>query len=245
METRNNINKMIFKLWNNHLDFKRIPSKWETIVIPHSVSSGMPDTELFVFEYLEAWRVISVHKKYFEEIKNFIDLEWYSFDSLRNKFESLTWKKSKLLWPVISLYLFSDNKLLTESINVEKLNTENKRVYEDFMNSCVDWEVEEVDMDFDDPTHRFFALYNDWKVVSLWNYSIDDPTKIAHIWIITPKRYQGNGYGKELVNTMVHDIFKNWLIPQYRADDFNVLSMKIAHSLWFEDVLKTYSFIVV
>lgn len=246
-----NLTNTIITFWDNYLDFKQIPEKWKTVVIPHNMgditrditSSGLPENEFFVFEHLSAGRIISVHDKYVGRVTDLIDREWYNFDGLKNAFQFLVQKNTKILWPVASLYLFSTEKLLPLDSRVEQIWNKDKKMYDHFMKSCVDGEIKEVNMDFEDLTHRFFILHQDWNIVSLCNYSIDEKTKIAHIWIITPKKYQWNGYGKALVNTVVQDILKNNFVPQYRADTTNIASCKIAESLGFTPVLESYSFV--
>lgn len=242
MKNENKLNKTIFNFWNNYLDFGKIPDKWKTIVISHNIASEISENEFLIFEYLSEWRVISVNNKYFQKIKSLINYKWYDFNILRKEFENLTQKKSNIFWPVISLYLYSTEKLLPINYQVKKIEIKDKKIYDDFFKSCLDSEKKEVDMDLEDLTHRFFVLYNEKKVVSMGNYSIDEKTNIAHIWIITPKKYQWRGYGKQLVNTIIHDILSNNLIPQYRAKNTNIASLKIAKSLWFEPVLETFTF---
>lgn len=242
MTITTNLDTTITKFWDNYLDFKIVPNKWENLIIPHSKVSELPDTEFFILEFRKAWRIISVHEKYFEQVVGFINSYWYSFEKLRKEFENLTGKNSKIAWPIVSAYLFSDEKLLPVSKEVVKLELEDRGIFDDFMTNCLDWEEKEVDMNFEDSTHRFFVLYKDWVVVSLCNYSVNKETKIAHIGIITLKKYQWNGYAKTLVNTVVHDILDNWFYPQYRADKVGSVSINIALLLWFEIYLESFSF---
>lgn len=242
MINKNNLNTIIIWFWNNFLDFKTVPNKWENLIISHSKASELPETELYVLEFKEAWRIISIHEKYYKQIEEFINWHWYSFDGLRKEFEKLTGKTSKIAWPILSAYLFSDEKLLPVSKDVIELKSEDIQKFNDFMNNCPDCDKKEVDMNFEDPTHRFFILNVNWEAVSLCNYSIDEETRIAHIGIITLKKYQWKGYAKTLVNSVVHNILDNWLYSQYRADKFGSVSIKIALSLWFEIFLESYSF---
>ena len=98
-------------------------------------------------------------------------------------------------------------------------------------------------MVFDDPNHTFFVLHQNEEVVSLCNYSTDEETKIAHIGIITPKQFCGNGYATILVNSVVQNILESDLVPQYRAEWSNNASLGIAKSLGFTPVIESFSFV--
>lgn len=242
-----NLANVIITFWDNYLNFKQLPNVWETVVIPHNtndIENIMPETECYVFEYWSAGRLISVGGKYQTGLQNFFKEEWYSFDGLKTYFESVIQKNTRIFWPVCSLYLFSTEKLLPKDSRVCPIWNKDRKIYDDFIESCMDSEMKEVNMEFKDPNHRFFILTQNGFTVSLGNYSIEKQTWIAHIGIVTPKKYQWNGYGKALVNTIVHDILDNNLTPQYRADTTNLASMNIAESLGFTKVLESYSFVV-
>lgn len=239
MKNQQQLDKIIFTFWNNYLNFKQIPDKWEIIIIPHHIRFEIPQDECIIFEYFGHWKIISVHEKYVEDIKTFIASNGYGFEELKNYFKNILQKDIVIFWPITSLYLYSMEKLLPIHWQIKKIKLKDKDIYNNFMESCTHHEEKEVNMDIEDSSHHFFVLYNDWNVVSMGNYSIDKETDIAHIWIITPKKYQRNGYGKHLVNGMIHDILNNNLIPQYRVKNTNKASIRIAKQFWFTSILES------
>lgn len=245
------INKDVIKFWNNYLNFKELPVKWITKVISHNTGdesqnippSYLPEDEFFIFEHKDFWRIISVHEKHQRAVLNLINNEWYNKEKITKLFSELITYEIKIKWPVFSYYLFDDKKLIPKNDNIKELNNEDRKIYEDFILTFVDDEIKEVDMQFWDPTHKFFVLYNEKEIVSICNYSYDEQRIIGHIWIITPKKFQGKGYGKKLVNSVIHNIIQDNLIPQYRVDFDNVASNRIADSLWFEKIISSFSII--
>ncbi len=225
----------------DYLGFTEIPGEWLIKIIGHKDGSRIPENDFLVYEFEDEWTLITVGDKYREQIENFINEHWYSVESLKKQYESLVGKESRVHWPVVSFYLFTTDKLLNKAPNVRQLHSHDMQLFLDFVNSCIDGEMEEVDMNFDDSTHKFFALEIEWKICSLGNYSIHEQTWIAHIWVVTPVKYAWNWYGKMLVNSIVDDILENNLIPQYRAKTKNVASLKIAESLGFKRVLESYT----
>lgn len=235
------ITDAIINFWRNYLGFTQIPSTWEIGIIIHKSGSEIPDDDLIVFNYLSKGQIVSVAQQYFDEIEYYIQENWVAIEDLQKKFELTTQKKTQVYGPVISFYLFSTDKLLPINSSIEKLEITDKKIFDDFIGSCVDGEMQEVDMDFMSPHHHFFILRHEWEVVSLGNYSLDETgkTPIAHIWIVTPKRHAWKGFGKELVSAMTHNILNKELVPQYRAKSSNAASLKIAESLWFTPVIES------
>ncbi len=238
-----NLFGVVLAFWDEYLNFKDIPNKWEVVIITHNPTSWIPENEFFITEFPDSWIVISVHDNYVQEIRALIGEKWYDFEILKSRFEQLTRWEAKILGPVVTMSIKGFDKLLPMSPNAIRLEPEDEKKFHDFMESCTDSEAKEVNMEFGNPTHFFYALYQEWIIVSLANYSVDDKNRIGHIWIITPFRFSWKGYGKQLVNTVIRQIIDSWLAPQYRASSTNIASLKIAESLWFERVLESFSFI--
>lgn len=251
LRSKNEINESIIDFWNNYLNFWELPSKWITKVISHNTGdesqnippSYLPENEFFIFEHRDKWRVISVHEKYTKIIADIINSDWYNIGKLTETYEKLTHNKPIIKWPVFSYYLYSTENLLPRNENVKKLEIGDVALYNEFIKSCINEEIKEVDMQFEDPAHNFYVLYQNWDKVSVCNYSTDEKNIIWHIWIITPRRFQWNWYAKILVNTVILEILENNLIPQYRAGSDNPASIKIAESLWFKKVIESFSII--
>jgi len=112
------------------------------------------------------------------------------------------------------------------------------------MLSCSEHNKNQIDIDFKDPLHKLFWFFQENTLVSIWNYSIDIKSSIAHIGILTLEQFQWKGCGKELVNWIILDILDNKLIPQYRVKKTNIPSNKIALSLWFTPVLETTTLVI-
>lgn len=243
MLSKNEINNRIFNYWNNFLFFKQKPKIWDNIVIRHNLDSWLWIDEIYILSFFNWWNVISVWNNYFDYIFEYINTNWYNLELLKNEFKKLTSRGIKVKWPVISFYLFYDKYIMNESLNIKAITEKDKMEYYKFLSSCDKIDLEKVDINLFDITHRLFWFFEKEKLVSLWNYSIDEETKIAHIWIITLKCHQWKWFWKVLVNWIVKDILANWFIPQYRVLKNNLSSLKIARSLWFEEILETLSII--
>lgn len=239
----NTFKKTIIDFWDEYLDFKIIPKEWENRVALHNHTSGISEDEFFITEFPSAGRHISVSEKYADKVRNFISEEKYDFNGLKKEAEMLMGGKIKQLWPVTTMALWTTEKIKAINSDIAKLGLNDKKIFEDFMDICTEDDKNEVNMEFDNPTHTFFVLRKNWTVVSLWNYSVDDKSRIGHLWILTPKKHSWNWYWKTLVNAMVIDILQRDLAPQYRAQSTNIASIKIAVSLWFETVLESFSFV--
>ena len=240
------INKVIFNFWNNFLNFKEIPNKWTNLVIKHDLKSKLTNDEIYIISFYDKWNILSVPELYFSRISKYLQNNTYNISKLLKEFKLIKNEKIKKVWPVISYYLYWTEKLFSKSINVRKLKWNiDKNIFEKYIESCSKEEVDNIDMDFNDLTHEFFWLFINNTMVSVWNYSIDKITKIAHIWIITNFLYTKKWYWKVLVNTMVINILEEQLIPQYRVDKDNIASIKIAKSLWFIWILEGISLITI
>ena len=237
----NKLSPKILGFWDNFLGFWELPENWETKLILHKKGSQIDEDEIFILEVNWSWRIISVSTKYEDMVRKMLESD-FDERKLKKIYEKATNWKMTILWPIITSYL--DNEQEKEDVIDWRIQIlEDKKLFDDFVKWCKDNEMKEVNMEFWNPSHKFFAFNVDWDIVSLGNYSMDDKKTIGHIWIVTPKRFSWKWYWKILVKAMVKDIIDNWLIPQYRTSKDNIASQKIALSLWFKKIMESYSLV--
>lgn len=204
----------------------------------HDSRSGYWDDNISYIDYIDDWSIISMPKKYYDEYI----LKWeISLDQIVSDFIQL-WVA--IYWPIFSYYLFDSRFLWSLSSTVSLASQEEYWCVDVFLSKCNSSDIDLIDMKTEDPTHCFF-LYKVWsEIVWVSNYSLDESTKIAHIWIIVDSKYRKRGIGKKLLNDTVIHILDCWYIPQYRVKNNNIWSIKIAESLWFKHYLSTATLMI-
>lgn len=208
---------------------------------PKFVNTKKINEEIQIVNFKNWWTIINVSDGLFTEVSEIVQRFWID--------EERIWEllKSKYKWRFVShhktqLYLFSDDRLLPIDPNIRKLERSEKKLFDDFRSKCSNEDNYNVYMDFEENFHHFYGYFIEDEIVALWDFcKIYDEDKIALPSIITREDCRWKWYGKAVVNTITHEIVKLWLVARYPVDPKNIGSLAIAKSLWYEEIINSYS----
>lgn len=229
------------KFWCNFLWCQINDLEWNKSIIVERNKIESTDSEIHIWKWMEWWTIISCPKWIYKKISwlNLNDLEKIEINNLISE---KVQKKMEVFWPVISSYILVDPKKLYVSNFVRKLSFNDVEFYNKFIEDCSPDDLKMVCFDFESKNQVFFWFFEWGRLVSVWNYENEIGIDlIAHIWIVTLKSEQGKWFARLVVGSVITDIFSKWLIPQWRAYEYNLVSLKMAKEFGFINLYSSYS----
>lgn len=217
--------------------------KQQTMSVRQSAQMDGMGNIIFLLSYKNGALVASVWEKFYQDFveraRNTGDLYGKNYEELKILMEKAYQKEGVLDSPVDTYYLLSTQKLRVRNAQSRWLLPSDESKYNHFV-AQVDLGEKGVNIEFHNPLHRNYGLFEGEKLVALWNYELSHADLMANIGIITLPEARGKWYATELVSALTHDILAEGYVPQYRARHDNPASWNIAASLWFEKIIETY-----
>lgn len=192
--------------------------------------------EVMFFENEFGW--LLVPKDIYDEIIN----KFQSYRSLPQAHEIENILKIKFNSPDNIFYLhheIAENDTASSNFETRLLVKEDKNLFEQFES-----ETSEVDLDnaYVELDHTIVVgSFQNGKLVGVASaYEWQEESIQYDIGVVTNSKYQGKGIGYDLVKTLSNEILRRGYIPQYRCQQDNTASLKLAEKLGFELLGKLY-----
>lgn len=186
--------------------------------------------EVMFFENEFGWLLVP------EDIHDEILTELKSYSSLPKVHEIEKILKIKFNSPDNIFYLHREIiNIPRSSIKLETriLSKEDQRLFEQFES-----ETSKVDLDnaYVELDHTIVVgSFQNGKLVGVASaYEWQEKSIQYDIGVVTNSKYQGKGVGYDLVKMLSNEILRQGFIPQYRCQQDNTASLKLAEKLGFE-----------
>jgi GNAT superfamily N-acetyltransferase len=99
--------------------------------------------------------------------------------------------------------------------------------------TCTEAELDEADIDFDEPDPIIFGLFDDDQMAAYASHRYWDDI-LADIGVLIHPHYRSRGLGKAVVSVITDWCLNNDIVPMYRVFSYHQQSIKIAQSLGFK-----------